>query len=290
MSDQSYTPTPIKRNRRTKSEMIRLRDGLSALAERHNPLTIRQLFYRAVATSLIDKTQKEYDNVVVRLVGLMREEGTIPFEWIIDNTRWMRKPNTHHGLESMLVHTQRTYRRSIWDDQQAYVEIWCESDSIAGILYDVTEEFDVPLMPTGGQPSKSFLWAGAQNLADKSVPCFVYYFGDYDKAGMDISRRIETDIRRYLPQRSEFHFARVAINEDQIAQFKLPTRPPKDKKSGFTETVELEAMTTEDLHAICRGCIEQHIDFELLARLKETEAMERETLATIISRLEYADE
>ena len=290
MSDQSYTPTPIKRNRRTKSEMIRLRDGLSTLAERHNPLTIRQLFYRAVATSLIDKTQKEYDNVVVRLVGLMREEGTIPFEWIIDNTRWMRKPNTHHGLESMLVHTQRTYRRSIWDDQQAYVEIWCESDSIAGILYDVTEEFDVPLMPTGGQPSKSFLWAGAQNLADKSVPCFVYYFGDYDKAGMDISRRIETDIRRYLPQRSEFHFARVAINEDQIAQFKLPTRPPKDKKSGFTETVELEAMTTEDLHAICRGCIEQHIDFELLARLKETEAMERETLATIISRLEYADE
>ncbi len=294
MKDQSYTPTPIKptkkRNRRTKSEMIRLRDGLSALAERHNPLTIRQLFYRAVATSLIDKTQKEYDNVVVRLVGLMREEGTIPFEWIIDNTRWMRKPNTHHGLESMLVHTQRTYRRSIWDDQQAYVEIWCESDSIAGILYDVTEEFDVPLMPTGGQPSKSFLWAGAQNLADKSVPCFVYYFGDYDKAGMDISRRIETDIRRYLPQRSEFHFARVAINEDQIAQFKLPTRPPKDKKSGFTETVELEAMTTEDLHAICRGCIEQHIDFELLARLKETEAMERETLATIISRLEYADE
>ena len=290
MSDQSYTPTPIKRNRRTKSEMIRLRDGLSALAELHNPLTIRQLFYRAVATSLIDKTQKEYDNVVVRLVGLMREEGTIPFEWIIDNTRWMRKPNTHHGLESMLVHTQRTYRRSIWDDQQAYVEIWCESDSIAGILYDVTEEFDVPLMPTGGQPSKSFLWAGAQNLADKSVPCFVYYFGDYDKAGMDISRRIETDIRRYLPQRSEFHFARVAINEDQIAQFKLPTRPPKDKKSGFTETVELEAMTTEDLHAICRGCIEQHIDFELLARLKETEAMERETLATIISRLGYADE
>jgi len=294
VKDQSYTPTPIKptnkRNRRTKSEMIRLRDGLSALAERHNPLTIRQLFYRAVATSLIDKTQKEYDNVVVRLVGLMREEGTIPFEWIIDNTRWMRKPNTHHGLESMLVHTQRTYRRSIWDDQQAYVEIWCESDSIAGILYDVTEEFDVPLMPTGGQPSKSFLWAGAQNLADKSVPCFVYYFGDYDKAGMDISRRIETDIRRYLPQRSEFHFARVAINEDQIAQFKLPTRPPKDKKSGFTETVELEAMTTEDLHAICRGCIEQHIDFELLARLKETEAMERETLATIISRLEYADE
>ena len=288
-SQESYAPTPIKRNRRTKVEMRELRDGLFALAELHHPLTIRQLFYRAVATSLIDKSQTEYDNVVVRLVGLMREEGVIPFEWIVDNTRWMRKPQTYHGLESMLRLTQRTYRRSIWDDQQAYVEIWCESDSIAGVLYNVTDEFDVPLMPTGGQPSKSFLWAGSQNLADKSVPCFVYYFGDYDKAGMDISRRIETDIRRYLPEGFEFYFERVAINEDQIAKFKLPTRPPKDKKSGFTETVELEAMTTDDLHAICRGCIEQHIDLDLLGRLMVTEEMERDTLATIISRLEGND-
>jgi hypothetical protein len=286
MSEEFYEARQIKRARRSKAEMNAVRDGLYSLAAEHQPLTIRQLFYRAVATGLIDKSQAVYNNTVVRLVGMMREEGRIPFDWIIDNTRWMRKPRTYSGLQSMLRYTQQTYRRSIWDEQDTYVEIWCESDSIAGILYDVTEEFDVPLMPTGGQPSKSFIWAGSENLAARHVPCFVYYFGDYDKAGMDISKRIETDLKRYLPSRVDFSFARVAINESQIDEYKLPTRPPKDKKSGFSETVELEAMTTQQLHTLCRDCIETHIDFDALERIRIAEEAERETLGHILESLQ----
>jgi hypothetical protein len=284
--DATYQASHIKRHRRTKDQIQHVRDSLYELAELHQPLTVRQLFYRAVATGLIDKTQKDYNNTIVRLVGLMREEGSIPFEWIVDNTRWMRKPRTYSGLESMLRLTQQTYRRSIWDDQSVYVEIWCESDSIAGVLYEVTEEYDVPLMPTSGQPSKSFLWSGARNLA-RDVPSFVYYFGDYDKSGIDISNRIEADIRRYLGEHeSNFHFQRVAINEEQIREYQLPTRPPKDSRGGFTETVELEAMTTADLHRICSGCIEQHINWQSLVELKRVEAAERETLSIILQNLE----
>ena len=106
---ESYEARPIKRNRRSKAEMSDVRDGLFLLAEANQPLTVRQLFYRAVASSLIDKTQAAYNNTVVRLVGQMREEGRIPFDWITDNTRWMRKPRTYHGLRSMLAHTQTTY-------------------------------------------------------------------------------------------------------------------------------------------------------------------------------------
>jgi hypothetical protein len=265
-----------------------LRDGLFALAEEHEPLTIRQLFYRAVATSLIDKTQTAYNNIVVRIMGQMREQGRVPFAWITDNTRWMRKPTTHGGLLSMLHRTQLTYRRAVWDDQNVYVETWCESDSVAGILYDVTAEYDVPLMPTSGQPSKSFLHSAAENIAAVEVPSFVYYFGDYDKSGMDISARIDRDLRRYLPDGTDFHFARVAINEEQIREYSLPTRPPKDKRGGWTETVELEAMTTADLQGICRDCITQHIDSYQLKQLQVIEAAERDTLATIIENLEAA--
>lgn len=282
---KSYQPRSIKRDRRTKAEMQRVRDGLFQLAEQNQPLTIRQLFYRAVATGLIEKSQNEYNNTVVRLAGQMREEGRLPFDWIVDNTRWMRKPTTYHGLRSMLRHTQRTYRRAIWDEQNAYVEIWCESDSIAGVLYDVTQEYDVPLMPTGGQPSKTFVRSGAENIASRETPSFIYYFGDYDKAGIEISRRIERDLKRYLPSGADFSFERVAINESQIREFNLQTQPPKDKKSGFSETVELEAMTTAQLHGICRGCIEQHIDFEALDRMRLTEEAERETLGVILESL-----
>ncbi|MBX3420531.1 MAG: DUF2399 domain-containing protein [Pirellulaceae bacterium] len=266
--------------------MTSLRQGIYDLAKEFQPLTVRQLFYRAVAANLIDKTQKAYNQDIVRLVGLMREEGRLPFEWVIDNTRWMRKPRTYGSLESMLYHSQRTYRRAIWDDQNAYVEIWCESDSIAGVLYDVTQEFDVPLMPCSGQPSKSFLHSAAENIAIQDKPCFLYYFGDYDKAGMDISKRIARDFKRYLPSGCEWHFERVALNKEQIREFNLPTRPPKDRRGGFTETVELEAMTTQQLHTICRACIEQHINPHTLSATKLVEMSERQTLAQIIENLE----
>lgn len=286
----TYTARPIKgkRKRRTKAQMETLRDGLYDLACEYEPLTVRQLFYRAVATGLIDKTQTDYNNVVVRLLGQMREEKRIPFSWVVDNTRWMRKPQTHSSLRSMLDRTVRTYRRALWDNQHVYVEVWCESDSIAGVLYPVTQEFDVPLMPCGGQPSKSFVYGAAEAMADEDVPCYVYYLGDYDRSGVIISDRIERDLRRYLPDDAEFYFERVAINEDQIAEYDLPTRPPKDKRDGWTQTVELEAMTSADLQELCRNCIEQHIDQDVLERTRLVEEAERGTLETIIANLDVA--
>lgn len=280
-----------KRIRRTKFEMTHLRDSLFALAEAHQPLTVRQLFYRAVVANLIDKTQTDYNNVVVRLSGELREEGRLPFSWLVDNGRWMRKPDTYSSLKQMLRYTRQTYRRALWDEQRVYVEVWCESDSIAGVLYPVTQEWDVPLMPCGGQPSKSFVWSAANCMRDENRPCFVYYFGDYDKSGLDISDRIERDLLRYLPDDFNLSFERVAINSDQIIEFNLPTRPPKEvrgkePKNVVTETVELEAMMPEDLRQLCRDVIEQHIDQQRLEKTKAIEEAERETLGQMFMDLD----
>jgi hypothetical protein len=103
---------------------------------------------------------------------------------------------------------------------------------------------------------------------------------------MQISARIDRDLLRYLGVSIEFQFERVAINAEQIAEYDLPTRPPKDKRDGWTETVELEAMTTEALQGICRACIEQHIDQARLERLRMVEEAERETLQGILDQLE----
>lgn len=284
--NESYQSRCIKRGRRKKIEMNRLKHALYDLCAENQPLTVRQLFYRAVSIGLVDKTQNEYANSIVRVVGIMREQGELPFEWLVDNTRWMRKPNTYNGLQSMLQYTARTYRRDLWQHLNTYVEIWCESDSIAGVLYPVTEEWDVPLMPTRGHSSKTFLKSSAEMMESEEKPCYVYYFGDYDKSGLDISDRIEKDLRRYLPEDFDFHFARVAINEEQIARYNLTTRPPKStraRKNSVSQTVELEAMTTANLQRICRLCIEGHVDPEVLHRVKTIENAERETLWTIIS-------
>jgi hypothetical protein len=48
----------------------------------------------------------------------------------------MRKPTTYGSLEEMLHKSRRTYRRSIRNDQNVYVEVWTEKDAIAGVLLE----------------------------------------------------------------------------------------------------------------------------------------------------------
>jgi hypothetical protein len=48
---------------------------------------------------VIEKTESEYDNAVVRLLVRMRLEGRIPWSWITDGTRWMHKSVRYGSVE-----------------------------------------------------------------------------------------------------------------------------------------------------------------------------------------------
>ena len=141
-----YRSSPIKRKRRTKAEIEVVKSAIYQLLDAENPMTVRQTFYRLVSNGVIEKTEKEYKSTVVRLLTQMRRAGEIPYGWIADNTRWMRKPHTFSSMESALVYTAQTYRRALWDTQDAYVEIWLEKDALSGVLSDVTYEWDVPFV------------------------------------------------------------------------------------------------------------------------------------------------
>src|SRR5262245_37068002 len=135
--DKVYGASPIKpaRRRRTRAEMQRIADALYELVRDSQPCTVRQAFYLAVSTGLVGKTEQEYKNTVGRLLLRMRQAGRIPFRWIADNTRWIRKPRSHDGIEDALEQTASLYRRDLWANQDVAVEVWCEKDAIAGVLY-----------------------------------------------------------------------------------------------------------------------------------------------------------
>ena len=96
----------------------------------------------------------------------------------------MRKPDTHSSPEEALANTARTYRKALWDDQDAYVEIWCEKDALAGVLYKETAVWDVPLMVSRGFASLTFLAEAAEAIAAEGKPAYLYYFGDHDPSGV----------------------------------------------------------------------------------------------------------
>lgn len=276
------------RQRRSKAEMEVLRGAISELLYEDNPMTVRQVYYRLVTTGAIEKTEQEYKGTVVRLLTEMRRAGDLPFEWIADNTRWMRKPRTHSSLHDMLASSARTYRRSIWQDQSDYVEVWLEKEALAGVLYHETERWDVPLMVTRGYPSLSFIHGAAESINACAKPTYLYYFGDHDPSGLDITRSVEEGIRELAPD-AEIYFERVAVTREQIDEYDLPTRPTKktDARSRHFagESVEVDAIPPADLRALVSDCIERHIAVRTLDQTKAIEQLERETLDQFASNL-----
>jgi hypothetical protein len=249
---------------------------------------------------LVEKTEAEYSGTVARLLLLMRREGALPYSWIVDGTRWMRKPTTYTGLAAFIDRHQHAYRRDLWDESDTYVEVWCEKEALAGVILGVTAEYDVPLMVSRGFASESYLYSAAAAIdrkaydggADVVRGAVIYYFGDHDPSGLKVDASIEGGIRRILV--SEFNwpedgqpldFERIAVTPDQIEAWSLPTRPTKIKGNRHAigwdedqESVELDAIAASDLRELVRESIEQHIDGDALARTRQIEVEEREQL------------
>ena len=284
MSAVVYGTSPTKRRRRTKTEIATLCDATVALLTADHPMTVRQLFYRLVSVGAIPKTENEYKGTVGRLLLRLRREGAIPYGWIADNTRWVRKPRTHRGLYDVLRQTAETYRRPLWDAQPVYVEIWCEKDALAGVLYEETEPWAVPLMVCRGFASESYIYAAAEAIRAQAKPAYLYLLTDHDPSGLAIAHDVGRRIRGFLPA-TEVHVERIAVTEDQIERWQLPTRPTKrgdSRSKGFHgASVDVDAIPSGQLRALVRESITQHIDWIAYDRLMATEDAERAGLADL---------
>ena len=77
-------------------------------------------------------------------------------------------------------------------------------------------------------------------------------------------------------------FTRVAVTEDQISDWHLPTRPTKGSdtrsKTFKGESVELDATPSSRLRDLAEECITGHVDQHQLSVLQKTEAEERRLL------------
>jgi hypothetical protein len=283
--------SPIKRRRRSKSEIDTVKEALRDAALYNSPATVRQIFYQLVSSGVIAKTEAEYKTTVCRLLVEMRRDGDIPYEWIADNSRWMRKPESFDNIQAALEDSVTYYRRSLWRDADVYVEVWLEKEALAGVLYPVTSEWDVPLMVTRGYPSLSFLYEAASVIKRISKPSYLYYLGDHDPSGVDIPRYVEEQIRELAPY-ADISFKRVAVTPEQIEEYDLPTRPTKKSDSRARnfegESVEVDAINASELREIVRDCITEHIDEGLLERTAEIEKAERESASAYLTSLNDA--
>jgi hypothetical protein len=280
-SDALYGTSPVKRRqRRTNAQIAELQQAIYDVCRADHPLSVRGVFYRVMSAGAVEKTEKAY-SAVQREVLKMRRSGYLPYSWIADGTRWAVRNESFTGVDQMLSDVAASYRRALWHDQDAYVEIWSEKEAISSIVSPITREWDVPLMVARGFASESFLYSTAREISTVGKPTFIYQLGDHDPSGVAAWEHVQTALRGFAPY-ADITFERIAVTEDQIDKYRLPTRPTKTSDTrarNFTgESVEVDALPTSILRQIVEDAIVVHIDKVALSITRMAEREERRLL------------
>jgi hypothetical protein len=288
-----YAPRGIKRRRRTKAQIQTLDDQIvDALVESH-PQSVRHVFYLMTNPRLAEpvaKTETGYDTIKNRLKAL-RRSGRLPYNWIVDMSRRGYHVATYSDAADYLSRVAGLYRADLWENATEYVEVWCESRSIAGVILPLCQELGVSLYPSGGNTSISFAYQAACNINEchGGRHVVIFYVGDYDPAGVIIDQGIERELRRHLKSDVSLQFIRLAITEEQIEEYDLPTKPRKEgerRAPHLLETVEAEAMPPATLRHILRDAIEYHLPPHVVAAARAAEESERKVLRDLATSLE----
>jgi len=216
-----------KKARTPQRRSLALRAAITVVASEYDRLSIRQLFYQLVARGVIDKTDRAYKRVC-DASAQMRLSGELDYRKVVDGHRSRRAVFAHDGIRDALADAHALYRRDYWRSQPQAVEVWCEKDARTGVVQPVCDRYGVTYVATRGFPSMTLRYESAQTLGDIGKPATIFYFGDHDASGRQISDNLEVELRQHGAQVT---VERVALNPDHIAAYTLPVRAGKGSDS-----------------------------------------------------------
>ncbi len=274
------------RGRRPKAEVEWLRYRLYLLCSQENPATVRGIYYRAVAAGYVPKTDTAYRLIQGQLLA-MRRNGSLPWYWITDSSRMVRRRNRFKSMAEYAKWVQGNYRVDYWANSAINVELWCEKDALAGVLIPVVvDEFGLELHISKGQSSASYVYEAARAIADDGRPTVIYILSDFDPGGFRIAGKVDSEMRDHLGHDYDLTVRRIAVTPEQIRDWRLPTREVKksDKQApAFIEqygdiSCELDAIAPNTLRQLVRDHLEQHMEPTRLRALKLAEEEERKGL------------
>ena len=276
---------------------IQFEKDLHALAAEHEPITIRGLFYRAVSAKLIDAKNDNGYQKVQKACMEMREDGSMPITWFIDEGReCQHSPGWDDPLE-ILESSVWSYRLNRWQFQPKRVEVWVEKDAVKSIVEPITSKWQVPLYSCRGNASLT-MTNEAYEKRPPGKPWVILYFGDHDPEGRHIPVAIKRQIgvinklnRRTLQPTIRW----CGITLEQIAEHDLLMRPTKEaarNKAAFfaafgagAESCELDALAPADLKDLVDAAIESEVDMDKWNEAGEREMKEKAHLRSIQSEL-----
>jgi hypothetical protein len=277
----------------------RIIDEAAAILDAFHPMTVRQVHYQLVARLVTENTESRY-KALSRYLTDARRKGDIPWERIEDRLRRPRGggdgwSDAQTYLDSQLDWIARGYRTAIWPEQSRYVEVWLEKDALSGIFDEALAPYHMTYHVGRGYDSWSSVHNAAQSYQRVDKPVTVLYFGDFDPSGEDMAR----SLRERLAECGACPtIIKVALTKGDIERYHLPEAMTKDSdtrsKKHVAEhgdiSVELDALVPPVLRARLVEAVEQHLDMDALAAVREREARDRAWLDRQVDMLRRSRE
>jgi hypothetical protein len=239
-------------------------------------LTLRQLYYRFVATDAFPESRRNAAGTknnqqnykwLGDLVSDGRVAGMIDWSHIVDRTR--EHAGGDAGWDSpadAVASVVDWYSVSKWDGQAEYVEVWVEKEALEDVISRPAGRWNVTHLACKGSPSTSVVWKAARRLRRfeaEGRKTTVIYLGDHDPTGLDISRDIQDRLALF---QSSAEVDRIALNMDQITD-DIPPSPAKLTDSRAAGYIELYGDDTWELDALEPAALDAMVEAAILDRL-----------------------
>ena len=258
-------------------------------------LTLRQLYYQLVARDFIPNQQTWYKRLG-DVVSNGRLAGYIDWDAIVDRGRVPVKPPDWSSPTAILETAASQYRVDRWEGQDHHVEVWCEKDALSSVIEPVCNRYHVRFLANRGYSSSTAMYDAARRFRaaiEEDREPVVIYLGDHDPSGIDMSR----DVRDRLELMTFGWGAtveRLALNMDQVNEYRPPPNPAKltdSRSSGYVrlyglESWELDALEPQVLDGLISGAIESFMDRDLYDERVEQEEAGREAIREAAAGLE----
>ena len=206
----------------------------------------------------------------------------------VDETRELERVPTWSDTAKYARCVARFYRRDFRDQQPLRVEVWSEKGTVRGVLRPVLDHYAVGFRDVHGFTSATAVNDVAEDGEGRHL--IVLYIGDFDPSGMFMSER---DLPERLAEYGGGHVKlnRIALVPDQTSG--LPSFPASTKRKdpccpwfvGLYGTLcwEIDAMDPRDLRECVEENIRQLIEPTAWARCETVNAVELESMQTILS-------
>ncbi len=144
-------------------------------------------------------------------------------------------------------------------------EVWVEKAALVGVIGQICETMRVDYYAQRGYNSTSQHWRAGQRFArytQKGQRVIVFHLGDHDPSGVDMTRSNAEKLELFAG--TPIIVQRLALNRDQIEQYKPPPQYAKDSDARYKSYEEAHGKFSWELDALEPGVIQDLIASAIL--------------------------